>query len=339
MIFKVVNADNVSQQAWDSFIKIHRQSTVLHTQKMYAILQSVCGYEPYALFCLDNVGGIQAMLLGYLHTPISGLGSFLSRRSVIPQSPLYSTASDLTALLAVYEKFIKRKAIYTEIRNHIIDDSVAEVFFAQGFKFEEHLNFIVDCSMPEAAWKKISESKRRQIKKAQKQGVNIIEDPTEEQVRSFYLILKKIYAEKIKKPLAPYEYFLNLHKAGSDEYGCKFLLVEYQAEIIGGMVALISGTRVIHEHYIAGLDVEYKEQYPSVMATWAAIDYACRNGISTFDFMGAGSPEKDYGVREFKEKFGGELVKPGRFQKIHAKLKYQIAMKGFEVYQKLGLSK
>jgi len=75
------------------------------------------------------------------------------------------------------------------------------------------------------------------------------------------------------------------------------------------------------------------------MATWAAIDYACRNGISTFDFMGAGSPEKDYGVREFKEKFGGELVKPGRFQKIHAKLKYQIAMKGFEVYQKLGLSK
>lgn len=339
MLYSTVTAAGVSQQAWEYFIEIHGHSTMFHTPKMYEILQSVPGYEPYAIFCLDNTGNILAMLQGYIHTPVSGLGSYLSRRSVIPQSPLYTTAGDLAALLAQYEIFTGRKALYTEVRNHVIDDSAANVFFSHGFRFEEHLNYIVDCSVPEAAWMNISESKRRQIKKAQKQDVKIVEDPSEDQIKNFYMLLKKIYAEKIKKPLAPYEYFLNLYKAGSGEYGCKYLLVEYQSTIIGGMVAPISGKRAIHEHYIAGLDFEYKEQYPSVMATWGAIDYACRNGISQFDFMGAGSPDKDYGVREFKARFGGELVKPGRYLKVHSRVKYQIAKMGFDVYQKLWFSK
>ena len=46
---------------------------------------------------------------------------------------------------------------------------------------------------------------------------------------------------------------------------------------------------------------------------WISIDYACKNGIEKFDFMGAGSPDEDYGVRDFKAKFGGSLVEPGRF--------------------------
>ena len=41
--------------------------------------------------------------------------------------------------------------------------------------------------------------------------------------------------------------------------------------------------------------------------------YANNNGIEHFDFMGAGAPDKDYGVRDFKAKFGGELVEHGRF--------------------------
>lgn len=53
------------------------------------------------------------------------------------------------------------------------------------------------------------------------------------------------------------------------------------------------------------------------MATYAAIEYGLKNHLKIFDFMGAGKPSEDYGVRDFKGKFGGELVEHGRFIKIN----------------------
>ena len=34
-------------------------------------------------------------------------------------------------------------------------------------------------------------------------------------------------------------------------------------------------------------------------------------------FGGAGKPDKPYGVRDYKLKFGGQLVNWGRFEKVH----------------------
>ena len=49
--------------------------------------------------------------------------------------------------------------------------------------------------------------------------------------------------------------------------------------------------------------------------------------------MGAGSSDEDYGVREFKSKFGGKLVNYGRFIKINNKLLYKIGKMGLKVIQ------
>ena len=54
------------------------------------------------------------------------------------------------------------------------------------------------------------------------------------------------------------------------------------------------------------------------------IDYATKNNFQMFDFLGAGSPNKNYGVREFKSKFGGELLNHGRFIRINKKYLYKI---------------
>ena len=40
-----------------------------------------------------------------------------------------------------------------------------------------------------------------------------------------------------------------------------------------------------------GLDEEFKNVYPSVLATWAPIDYALKNNLKVFDFMGVGVPD------------------------------------------------
>ena len=47
--------------------------------------------------------------------------------------------------------------------------------------------------------------------------------------------------------------------------------------------------------------------------------------------MGAGTPDSDYGVREFKSKFGGELVEYGRYVKINKPLLFSIGKFGLKV--------
>ncbi|MCK5059499.1 MAG: peptidoglycan bridge formation glycyltransferase FemA/FemB family protein, partial [Candidatus Aminicenantes bacterium] len=78
-------------------------------------------------------------------------------------------------------------------------------------------------------------------------------------------------------------------------------------------------------------DGQYNGIYPSVLATWAAIDYALKKGLRYFDFMGAGKPDQDYGVREFKSKFGGRLVNYGRFERINNKPLYLLGKLGLKV--------
>lgn len=76
--------------------------------------------------------------------------------------------------------------------------------------------------------------------------------------------------------------------------------------------------------------------YPSVLATWAGIEYAAKNGFEYFDFMGAGKPDESYGVREFKSKFGGELVSYGRFLYVYKPLVYKLAKCYFDVLKKVA---
>jgi lipid II:glycine glycyltransferase (peptidoglycan interpeptide bridge formation enzyme) len=47
--------------------------------------------------------------------------------------------------------------------------------------------------------------------------------------------------------------------------------------------------------------------------------------------MGAGKPDEDYGVRDFKAQFGGTLVEHGRFLKVNNPLIYKAA----QIYLKL----
>jgi hypothetical protein len=66
------------------------------------------------------------------------------------------------------------------------------------------------------------------------------------------------------------------------------------------------------------------------MATYAAMEYALQHGIVFFDFMGAGSPNEAYGVREFKSRFGGEEVEHGRFIVVLNQIKYNLGKFGLK---------
>jgi lipid II:glycine glycyltransferase (peptidoglycan interpeptide bridge formation enzyme) len=59
------------------------------------------------------------------------------------------------------------------------------------------------------------------------------------------------------------------------------------------------------------------------------------HGFEVFDFGGAGRPDEPYGPREFKAKFGGELVDYGRDVLVHAPARLRVSRTAFAAAQRL----
>jgi hypothetical protein len=74
-------------------------------------------------------------------------------------------------------------------------------------------------------------------------------------------------------------------------------------------------SQFFYDWYRASTNEQIEGIYPSVVSTWQAMQWIADMGGGRFDFMGAGPRNKEYGVRNFKLKFGGELIPEYRYRK------------------------
>ena len=111
-------------------------------------------------------------------------------------------------------------------------------------------------------------------------------------------------------------------------------MVKSEGKVIGGIMCPIKEEQCIYEWFVCGMDSSYKSLSPSVMATWAAMEYAHTHQLPRFDIMGAGEPGVPYGVRDFKAEFGGKLVEHGRFLCVCKPMLYQIGKLGVKILKR-----
>jgi lipid II:glycine glycyltransferase (peptidoglycan interpeptide bridge formation enzyme) len=241
---------------------------------------------------------------------------------------------DCIELLKEYDSRFGNRAIYTQIRNINDQHNQIEGYKATGYRYKPHLTSLVRTGgfTEEDVLNRMSKSRSRQIRKGLEYA-EVVEATSEVEFGAFYSILKQLYTTRVGKPLPHISFFDNFRKYTLPAGLGKLLLVKAEGKTIGGILCAIMPGKTIYEWYIAGLDDEHKAFHPSVLATWAAIRFAVRNGLDHFDFLGAGSPESSYGVRDFKERFGGETVEYGRFEKIHQPMLMKIGTFGIRMKQ------
>ena len=134
----------------------------------------------------------------------------------------------------------------------------------------------------------------------------------------------------MKLPLFPLEFFEKLYELDSS----RFLLVEYNGEIFGGTVCVCLQNKTMFEWFVCGKDGVVKNIFPSEVATYAGLQCSVDDNCAKFDMMGAGSPNVKYGVRDFKAKFGGQLVEHGRYLCICNSLLYKLGKLGVKFLKK-----
>lgn len=328
-MINILQYSDIDKQQWQQLIERSPYATWFQTDEAYRFYQSVGDMQAFAygVFEDDNLVGL---VVGYTTTEKCKFKQHFTARSIIVGGPLIAdniSNEALTALLKAVRAMesngqspIANRPIYIETRNFHDYSRWKSVFESMGFAYKEHYDIHVHCS----AQHRLSDRRQRELKRAIKNGAEIIEAQSEQEIRDWYQILSQLYREKVRTPLFSEEFFLQFYRNGVGKY----LLVKYQGKIIGGMMCPILEGKAVYEWYVCGLDEDYREQYPSVVATHAAIEYAKQNDIPLFDFMGAGKPDIPYGVRDFKMEFGGELVEHGRFLCVRKPLLYWIGKMG-----------
>jgi serine/alanine adding enzyme len=323
--------DEIDKEVWNDFVFNHPNGNFFQTPIVFDFFTDLPGYKP-VVFLAKEAESIRGVLVAILMKE-TGIKGYFSRRCIIWGGPLCHDNETLELLISEFIKYIRNKSIYIEVRNLFDTSGFSISFLNKKFSYIDWLNYIVPTNGIEGNKKKLNESKRRQIQRSLKTGAKIGEAQSIENVRELYELLFTLYKEKIKKPLPGFRFFENFYL---DKKSGKIFIIEYENKIIGGAVCPIYKDR-IYEWYVCGLDKELKNIYPSALATWAPIEYAANNGLKYFDFMGAGSPNADYGVREFKSQFGGELVSYGRYIKILNPFLYKLGVFGIKYFVKFKL--
>ncbi len=303
----------------------------------FRLAEAVKLFRPVMIVARGNNGELAASLLAVRIRESNGIKGRLSERTVVYGGPVFYQDADrsllLDELLSELIRTIGSKSIFTQFRNFYDTSAYRDIFTSNQFRFKERLNLLLDARDEQQVWKNMSESRRRQIRKSQSNGARIREVRSTAEIEELYALLKILYRYKVKKPLPGKDFFLSFYeKLHHTPYG-KVFVITYYDKITGGIFCPITPGKTIYELYVCGNDEVYQKSgiYPSVMATWAAIDYAIKNNIPQFDFMGVGIPEKPYGVREFKMRFGGEMVNYGRYIRINNQALYQLAEVGYNV--------
>lgn len=329
MTYRILTYADIDREEWSRLVEKSATGTWFQTPEAYSFYASMPElFQPFVVAVANNSSLHEQVLrdicVGYVTKEKNPIKQFFTRRAIIIGGPAIaddSTNEEVEALMkAVKEKLsFTHSPIYIETRNFNDYSRWRNAFEKAGFSYQPHLNFHVDCTDQKAMWIRMSETRRKQIRRAQRVNVTISEAQSEKEICEWYAILKRMYRAKVKTPLFPVSFFLEAYRQGVATYQ----MVRYEGHIIGGSMIVTDGG-CVYEWFECGRDVEYEKQYPSVMATYAGMAYAAEHGIARCDFMGAGVPGVPYGVRDFKERFGGKMVEHGRFLCVGKPLLYAI---------------
>lgn len=330
----ILEGAHINPIDWSNLEKSSPVATWFQTQEAYMFFDSLSFLDAFA-YAVELEGQLKGLVTGYIQKDGGSVKRFFSRRAVILAGPLLAddiSDEELTLLLGTLKERVGKKVIFVETRNFNDYSPWRATFEKCGFQYQPHYDIHVDTTSLDVVNEHLGKSRKRDIRVSMRDGASVVANPTLSQVHEFYSILKNLYETKVKTPLFPVEFFERLYALGTSA----FLLVEYDGKIVGGTVCVGLSGVALYEMYACGEDGVLKTIFPSEVATFAGLQYAAENGYPKFDMMGAGKPDDGgYGVRDFKLKFGGELLELGRFDYVCKPFLYQVGKWGVKIMKKL----
>ena len=319
-------------EQWDEYIQRHDKGTIFHTVGMYEVFSGTPKCRPWAMAVTNANGAIVAMASAVRVETLGGMASRFASRSIWYAEPICDETDEgragLEQIIQAHDKSMKGRILFTEVRPIFQRKQEFAALCNQGYTFKDYLNYLVtlDIGSGETAalLQNVSNSCRKQIRKCADRGVTIKVETTHDSIDELYKLVQFSYSRS-QVPLADKELF---HRA-LDILGSEIVeirLAKYENEnVAGGITLKFKG--VVYAWY--GGSYRLSGLSPFAALTWSEIESGAREGYRYYDFGGAGWSDEDYGPRVFKSKFGGDLVRYGRYKKVDSPIKLKAATSVF----------
>jgi CelD/BcsL family acetyltransferase involved in cellulose biosynthesis len=316
--------------AWDDFSAQHPKGSAFHSSYMVRVFQSARGFSPLPLAAVSPNGEIRALLVAVRVQSFSEVFGAASSRSIWYAEPLCFDDSHsieaLCQLIDAHDRAMSRRVLFAEVRP--LHASGPERFALErcGYDYLDYLNYVVDVTQPkDALWKRMRQTARASVRKSERQGLEVRHIDSDNTVDLFYPLLRETY-RRAETPLADRSLFDAAFAILRPQGMIEFTSV-YDGERPIAMNAMLLFGKQVFGWYSGSVRTRGASQMD--LLQWHEIAWSCERGYSRYDFGGAGWPSKPYGVRDFKAKFGGDLVCYGRYRKVYSRWKMALAERAY----------
>lgn len=314
----ILHDEHIDRTAWQQ-LALHSPITswfqTPEAYDFYALLTDQM--RPFAISVCDEKNLLRGVVVGYITRAASSFRNHFTSRAIIYGGPLLSediAHEELSALLSALIELLRQKTIFIETRNFSDYAPYRAVFESCGFTYQPHYDAHLHLQSIDEMWQNLHESKQRYLRKTTDYRCTATTD--EADISQFYSALEHLYKTKVHRPLPPVSFIRQLLQTSVG----KLLIVKTGEQFLGGMLC-VAWKEILYEWYVVG---------PAIV-TWAAMCYGAENGYKLFDFMGAGEPNKPYGVRDFKVQMGGKLHEYGRYLYVCDKTRYTLGCAGVKL--------
>lgn len=285
--------DPLEYPRWDALVSAHPGSSFCHGTAWARVLQDSYGHVPLFVGRITD-GGLEGAL------PIMEVTSpWTGRRGV--SLPFIDCCSPMAADDAVREQLHafalktgrERGWKYLECR----DCGGAWTGGPPSLGFHGHVLELV--SDPKALYKKLDDSVRRGINKAEREGVRVDFSNSLESMRSFYALHCRT-RRRHGLPVQPFRFFENIVRHVIEPgQGC-IVLARHGSRIVAGAVFFHDRRQALYKY--GASDYRFQQLRANNLVMWEAIRWCARRGFERLHFGRTSLAHE--GLRRFKLGFG-----------------------------------
>jgi len=337
--------DNPSRESWDTVLDAFPQDNLWQTFEYGEALEMAFPRtQTCRLLALDSsgepVGAVQGSYSRYF-----GFGTCLG----VNNGPLIITRGDerdlvVESLLSGLEEF--------GTRNRIVAAQVwwperwgtVEVFEKLGYVSTRRFNeYMVNLDgTVDDLWGNLHRNKRKNVKRALSEGVEIVEADGHDDLLTFYR-LHQASADEHEFPADFYSRFESIWRLCEPSQSSRIFFAKYDGREISGVFTVAHGRTVYA--LAAGSLSEYWNVRPNDLLHWKVMEWACEHGFSRY-YMGLvddpvpteGSGA--WGIWRWKREWNGELGPLIVFDKTYLpRYRFVLGTKSFVEKSYFGLKR
>lgn len=288
-----------SAEEWDALVAKQPHGTVFHRMVW---LRMVAERRTAQLQALVVHQGEEAV--GVFPLFVRRRGLFRIAMSPPPQAatpylgPLVPAQLIAPVVAALRQRLRTQRISYFEIRFQPEPDAAGRS--TPGFEMEKRATFLLDLRPgPDQLWaKSLSSSCRRAIRKATNSGVQIVEGDLEENLDRYFDMAKQVYAKSNRPPSLDRNDYAALAALARSGGGVKVLFAYHEGRLVSGGIFPYDERTI---YYLDGAsDLTGQDVRPNNLLHWEVIRWACEQGLSSYDMVGAGIES----IARFKRGFG-----------------------------------